>query len=264
MLNALTRGVSASIANCELTHLPRTPIDLELARQQHHAYEDLLRDLGVRVTSLPPMESFPDAVFVEDAAVVLDEVLVPARMGTASRAGEVFSVAEELAFHRRVLSLPPSGTLEGGDVVRVGKKLYVGITRRTSQAGVEGLRSILMPYGYEVIDVRVTGCLHLKSGCSYLGRNMMLMNSSWVDSRQFRGFEIIEVPSNERGGANVLVVAETLVIPKSFPATRQLLERRGFRTKAIDISELLKAEAGVTCESIIFESDKAGPTKGLR
>jgi dimethylargininase len=149
-------------------------------------------------------------------------------------------------------------------VVRVGKKLYVGITRRTSQAGVEGLRSILTPYGYEVIEVRVHGCLHLKSGCSFLGRNMMLMNSSWIDSRPFRGYEIIEVPSNERGGANVLLVADTLVLPKSFPATRQLLERRGFRTKAIDLSELLKAEAGVTCESIVFESDKAGPTKGLR
>ena len=264
MLNALTRAVSASLADCELTHLARTPIDVPRARAQHQAYEELLRELDVRVAQLPALDNQPDAVFVEDTALVLDEVLVPARMGAPSRAGEVFSVAEQLAFHRKVLSLPPGGTLEGGDVIRVGKKLFVGLTRRTNQAGIDGLRTILMPYGYEVIAVRVMGCLHLKSGASYLGRNMMLMNSSWVDARAFKGYELVEVPSNERGGANVLAINSTLILPSAFPTTRRLLERKGFNTRTVELSELLKAEAGVTCESILFESDKAGPTKGLR
>jgi dimethylargininase len=256
MLHALTRGVSATLPQCQLTHIARQPIDVELARQQHRAYEEALRELGAAITSLPPLDQMPDAVFVEDTAVVLDEVLVPCRMGSPSRAGEVFSVAEELAFRRRVLSLPPAGTLEGGDVLRIGKTLYVGLSKRTTQEGIDGLREILLPYGYQVIPVRVSRCLHLKSAASYLGRNIMLVNSSWVDVRPFKGYEIIEVLSSEPRGANVLMIKDTPVVPASHISTQKLLQRLGFIARLVDISELLKAESGVTCSSIIFEDER--------
>ena len=254
MLAALTRGVSRTINDCELTFQNYEVINVDLARQQHAAYEDALRQLGAKVISLPPLDLSPDAVFVEDTAVVLDEVLVPARMGVPSRAREVFSVAEELAFCRRVLSLPPQGSLEGGDVVRAWKTIFVGISRRTDEAGAEGLRAILAPYGYGVVPVKVRGALHLKTACSYLGRNMLLLNSSMVDTRALKPYEILEVPSNEPAAANVVVVGETAIVPASFPATQKLLRRVGFTVISLDVSELQKAEAGVTCCSILFDA----------
>ena len=151
MLVALTRAVSRTLNDCELTFQKYESIDVELARKQHAAYEDALRKVGAKLISMAALDLCPDAVFVEDTAVVLDEVLVPARMGAQSRAREVFSVAEELAFCRRVLSLPPQGSLEGGDVIRAWKTIFVGISRRTDEAGAEGLRTILQPYGYNVV-----------------------------------------------------------------------------------------------------------------
>lgn len=254
MLAALTRGVSRAFNDCELTFKTYETIDVELARQQHKAYEDALRQIGANVISMAPLDRSPDSVFVEDTAVVLDEVLVPARMGVQSRAGEVFSVAEELAFCRHVLSLPPQGTLEGGDVIRAWKTLFVGLSKRTDQAGVDGLKAILEPRGYNVVGVKVRGALHLKSACSYLGRNMLLLNSSMVDTRVLRGYEILEVPSNEPAGANVLVVGETAIVPSAFPATQKLLRRMSFTVISVDVSEILKAEGGVTCCSILFDA----------
>jgi dimethylargininase len=238
VLAALTRGVSRTINDCELTFQKYDVINVDLARQQHAAYEEALRQLGAKLISMPPLDLSPDAVFVEDTAVVLDEVLVPARMGVASRAREVFSVAEELAFCRRVLSLPPQGSLEGGDVIRAWKTIFVGITKRTDEAGADGLRTILEPYGYGVVPVKVRGALHLKSGCSYLGRNMLLLNSSMVDTRVLKGYEIFE----------------TAIVPANFPATQKLLRRVGFNVMSLDVSELQKAEAGVTCCSILFDA----------
>ena len=254
MLAALTRAVSRTINDCELTFQKYETIDVELARKQHAAYEDALRQVGAKVISMAALDMCPDAVFVEDTAVVLDEVLVPARMGVQSRAREVFSVAEELAFCRRVLSLPPQGSLEGGDVIRAWKTIFVGISRRTDEAGAEGLRTILQPYGYGVVTVKVRGALHLKTACSYLGRNMLLLNSAMVDTRALKGYEILEVPSNEPAAGNVLVVGETAIVPANFPATQKLLRRMGFAVISLDVSELQKAEAGVTCCSILFDA----------
>jgi dimethylargininase len=264
VLNALTRGVSRTINDCELSYKQYEVIDVPVAQQQHLAYEEVLRRLGVHVISLPPLDKQPDAVFVEDTAIVLDEVLIPARMGVASRAREVFSVAEELAFCRRVLSLPPQGTLEGGDVIRAWKTLFVGITKRTDQAGADGLAKILEPFGYGVIPIRVNGALHLKSACSYLGRNMLLLNSSWVDTKQFKGYEILEVPYNEPGAANVLMIDETAVVPTAFPNTHKLLRRMGFRVEPVEMSELMKAEGGVTCCSIVFTTPDGGQTRKVK
>jgi dimethylargininase len=209
--------------------------------------------LGVRIFSLPSEPEFPDAVFVEDPAVVVDEVAVIPPMGTEVRRQEVDSIATALSSFRPLKFLSYPARLEGGDVMRVGRTLYVGCSRRTNHAGMDQLAQILLPYGYQVCPVDVKGCLHLKTGCSYLGRNTLLVNPSWVDIAPIEGFDVINVPPTEAWAANTLAIEDVILLPTDFPQTRTLLDDRGFHVQTIDISEIMKAEAGLTCMSIIFD-----------
>jgi dimethylargininase len=252
MLIALTRAVSPNINNCELTFHEQQPIDVARAAAQHHAYEDALRRLGVEVIRLPAAPDLPDAVFVEDTAIVVDEVAVIPLMGAASRRAETASVAAMLAAYRPLGHLEAPATLDGGDVLRVGRRLFVGLTRRTNEAGIAQLRSHLAPFGYEVEAVKVTGCLHLKSACTSIGMGALLINRDWVEASRFAGFELVDVPATEPGAANTLLIGETVILPSAFPQTIALLERRGLNVHAVDVSEFQKAEGGVTCKSIIF------------
>jgi len=250
MLYAITRQVSSNLASCELTFLDRAPIDVGRARAQHRDYESTLAELGAHVISLPPAEAFPDAVFVEDPAIMLDEVAVITRLGTESRRGETESIAQALAPYRELRHITAPGTLEGGDVIRVGKTLYVGASKRTNADGIAQLRALLKPFGYRVIAVGVHGCLHLKSGACWVGGKTIMANVHWVDAAAFEGLEILDVV--EPAAADVLPIGGRVLIPASFPRTAEALERRGFRPRAIDVSELQKAEAGVTCMSLVF------------
>jgi dimethylargininase len=252
MLHALTRQVSANLAACELTFLDREPIDVDRARAQHRDYETVLAELGARVISLPPAEAFPDAVFVEDPAIVLDEVAVIARPGAESRRGEAESIALALAPYRELRHIAAPGTLEGGDVIRVGKTLYVGASKRTNAGGIAQLRALLKPFGYRVIAVGVHGCLHLKSGACWAGGETILANVQWIDATAFGGLEILDVA--EPAAADVLPIGGRVLIPASFPRTAQVLESRGFLPRPIDVSQLQKAEAGVTCMSLVFSA----------
>ncbi|MEO0248797.1 MAG: dimethylargininase [candidate division WOR-3 bacterium] len=254
MLTAITRAVSPSLGDCELTYLPRQQIDVLKAREQHHAYEQCLTELGVRVIRLPVEPDMPDAVFVEDTAVVVDEVAVMTRPGAVSRQREVESVATALSAYRPLMFLRAPATLDGGDVMRIGRTLYVGATARTNREGIDQLRHLLKPYGYEVRIIKVRGCLHLKSGCSYVGRTTLLANRAWVEIGALEEFNVIDVHPTEPWAANALLIGDTVVFPSGFPQTRRLLEERGFHVRTVDVSELQKAEAGVTCMSIIFES----------
>jgi dimethylargininase len=258
MLTALTRGVSPNIGDCQLTFMSRECIDYERAAHQHLAYEELLRDLGLHVVSLPARPEMPDAVFVEDGAVVVDEVAVVARMGAAERRPEVASLTEVLSRYRPLRFLDAPATLEGGDKIRVGRTIYIGVSSRTNLPGVEQLRSALVPYDYEVRQVGVKGCLHLTTGASYLGENTLLVNTDWVDASRFRGFDLIETPAEEPWGANTVVAGGAVLLSASFPRTRELLARRGFDVRTVDISELEKAEAGVSCMSLTFEAGAEG------
>ncbi|HEV7858807.1 MAG TPA: hypothetical protein VGO91_09285 [Pyrinomonadaceae bacterium] len=251
MLNAITRGVSPGLGNCELAYLSRQRIDVGRADGQHRLYEQKLVQLGVRVHSLPAQDDLPDCVFVEDPAVVLDECAVMT-LGIESRRREGESLASFLTYFRTLEFLREPARLEGGDVMRVGRTLYVGDSVRTNEAGCAQLREIISPFDYEVRAVKVNGCLHLKTGCSYLGRGVMLANSEWVDAAQFAEFELLEVPQSEPWAANALVIGETILLPEGFPQTRALIERKGFHVETLDVSELMKAEAGLTCMSIIF------------
>ena len=256
MLIAMTRGVSPRLADCELTYLPSQPIDVAKAEAEHRAYEECLTSLGVRVISLPTSAALPDSVFIEDIAVVLDEIAVMTRPGAESRRAELLGVAPRLERFRRLVYISAPATLDGGDVLCVDRTLFVGLSRRTDRAGAEQLRAIVEPFGYQVKDVSVTGCLHLKTGVTYLGRDEMLINREWVDAGAFAGFELIDVPSSEPMAANTLTIDEALLLPDSFPQTRTLLETHGYKVQVLDISELQKAEAGLTCSSLIIRSGK--------
>ena len=251
-LTGITREVSASINNCELSFHARQPIDVAKAVAQHKAYQDCLTELGVEIVSLPAEPELPDAVFVEDPAVVVDEVAVISNMGAPSRRPEARSLADELAHYRPLKFLAEPATLDGGDVMRIGRLIFVGLSQRTNRDGVAQLRDILQPYGYQVQPVEVRGCLHFKSACSYIGNNTILVNRSLIDAEPLRRFEMIDVPEEEPAAANALLVEDVVIMPASFPKTRSLLEQRGFCVRAIDLSELQKAEAGVTCTSLIF------------
>lgn len=254
-LVALTREVSPSINDCELSFHERQPIDLSRAIAQHEVYRDCLAELGVQVVSLPAQPGLPDAVFVEDPAVVVDEVAVISNMGAASRRPEAATLAEALSRYRPLRFIAEPGTLDGGDVLRIRRSIFVGLTARTNQAGFEQFSDLLTPCGYQVRSVCVTGCLHLKSACSYIGNNTILVNRSWIDVERLSEFALLDVPEEEPAAANVLLVQDVVIMPASFPKTRALLEQRGFRVRAVDVSELQKAEAGVTCCSLIFEDE---------
>ena len=252
MLRAMTREVSPAIANCELEFLDRQPIDLALAIEQHRQYQECLAELGAHVEILPAEPDLPDSVFVEDPAIVLDEIAVITRMGAVSRRGEGETLARALAKYRELRHIVEPGTLEGGDVMRIGKTLYVGYSRRTNVAGIQQLATMLHPLGYFVVPVEVRGCLHLKSACCYIGDDTVLANRAWMDPDALCGLKILDVP--EPRGANALRIGDTVLMPAAFPRTCELLERSGFRVRPIDNSELLKAEAGVTCTSLLFEA----------
>ena len=257
MLIGLTRPVSASINDCELTFHEQQPIDVERAIEQHRAYEDCLRGLGVEIVRLPAEPHLPDAVFVEDTAIVVDEVAIIPVMGAASRRPETASVATALQSYRPLRYLEAPATLDGGDVLRVGRQVFVGLTRRTNREGIAQLAAHLAPFGYEVRAVEVTGCLHLKSACTQVGDGTLLINRGWVDATAFAGFDFVDVATDEPSAANALLIGETVVMPSAFPQTIALLEARGLKVLRVDVSEFQKAEGGVTCKSIIFNSELA-------
>ncbi|HEY2375603.1 MAG TPA: hypothetical protein VGH98_06470 [Gemmatimonadaceae bacterium] len=235
-----------------MTYLTRQPIDLGRAREQHTEYESLLTCLGWQIVRLPALDEQPDAVFVEDAAIAVDELAVLAPMGAASRVGESRTVEDALGRYLPVEHLTPPATLDGGDVLRAGRRLFVGLSRRTNIAAVEQLARLLGPYEYEVVPVSVAGALHLKSACSFVGENALLANTDWFDVAPFAGMEILPIETAEAWGASVLYDDGRVVTLAGFPLTKDLLESRGLDVRVVDLSELRKAEGGPTCLSILL------------
>lgn len=250
---ALTRDISDSIALCELTHLDREPIDLPRARAQHAAYEETLERLGCRLLRLPQDPAFPDAVFVEDTAVVLDEIAVITRPGAPSRRGETAAIAAALAPHRPLHEMREPSTLDGGDVLRFGRTLFVGLSGRSNAAGADELRRSVASFGWEVREVTLSGCLHLKTAVTAVAPGTLLVNPEWVDPSLFGARQVIEVDPAEPFAANALAIGGTLVHPASATRTRRRLEAAGLPVVPVEIGELAKAESGVTCSSLVFE-----------
>lgn len=247
---ALTRAVPSSIVACELTHLAREPIDIDRARAQHAAYEATLRSLGLAVARVPAADDLPDSVFVEDTALVFDELAVIARPGAPSRRPETAAVEEALARYRRIARLTEPATLDGGDVLVLGRRVLVGLSTRTNADAVKQLAERLAPFGYTVEEVRVRGCLHLKSAATAVGPEAVVCNPDWIDPAAFAGLDVVTVDPREPSAANVLRIGGGIVAPAAHPRTSGRLSRFA-AIHPVDVSELAKAEAGVTCCSVI-------------
>jgi dimethylargininase len=255
MLIAVTRAVSPSLAECELTHHSRELIDVAAAVAQHACYEQALRSLGVTVVRAAAEPALPDAVFVEDTALVLEEVAIITRPGAPSRRAEVESIADVLSNYRPVVRMQPPGTLDGGDVLRVGRKLYVGLSSRTDREGIAQLQSLLRKWNYEVIPVDIEGCLHLKSGVSQVAEHTLLINADFVRAESFAPLEVLTVAPEEPDASNALLIGDTAIYPAHHPRTAERLERAGVRVVRVPCTEIAKAEGGVTCCSLLFEAD---------
>jgi dimethylargininase len=250
---AITRAVSPSLANCELTFVPREPIDYGLAVAQHGVYARLLGELGLAVVELAADAALPDCCFVEDVAIVLDEVAVITRPGAASRRGETAAVAAALRPYRSIVRLEAPARIDGGDVLVLGRRLLVGVSNRTDAAGLRALGDAVRTFGYDVEPVRMHGCLHLKTAVTSAAPGLVLLNPEWVDPEPLRGLDRVEVAPNEPGAANVLVVGSAVVAAAGFPRTEDRLRARGLDVRTVDVSEFQKAEAGVTCKSLVFD-----------
>lgn len=248
---AFVRPVSASLASCQVTHIARAPIDVALAEAQHAAYCDALRQAGVVVDTLPAAPHLPDAVFVEDAAIILDDLILIARPGSAGRQEETVSVAAALAELGTLSFIREPATLDGGDVLRMGQELFVGTGGRTTREGFDQLTAIASRLGYRTTPVDVRGCLHLKTAVTAIDEHTVLLHTAHVDRAVFAAFDVIEADAAEASGANVLAINERVHAAASAPRTNEAIGRRGYDVDVFDISEFEKAEAGMTCLSLL-------------
>jgi dimethylargininase len=235
-----------------LTFVQREPIDFNRALEQHGEYCRVLADCGADVHTLSVNAGMPDAVFVEDTAIILDEVAVLASMGAGSRRGEPAAIAAELAKYREVIPVKLPARIDGGDVTVSGRSVFVGLSGRTDSAGVDALRGILQRFGYSVHAVRVTGCLHLKSACTSLPDGRLLVNPRWIEVSDLNGMPTVPIAADEEFAGDVAVVGQTVVASASFPGTNAIIEALGFGVRAVNLEEFAKAEGGVTCLSLIF------------
>lgn len=251
-MHALIRPVSAAMVRCELTHFARAPIDVAVAAEQHRRYADALASLGCRLVELGAEPDLPDSVFVEDTVVVLDEIAVLTRPGAVSRRPEVDSMARALAAWRPCTRIEAPGTLDGGDVLVVGRRMFVGQSGRSNGDGIRQLAAAAAPHGYEVVAVPLQGCLHLKSAVTLVGPDTLLINDDWVDRSAWPGMRCVEVAPGEPNAANALRIGDTVVHSASGPRTRDRLEATGLRVLSVDVSEMEKAEGAVTCCSVLL------------
>lgn len=251
---AITRQVSRRFNECELTHLTREPIDVALARQQHHAYENILGELGCQVLQLPEEPDLPDSVFVEDTAIVFDEIAILTHPGAESRRPEVDSVAAALKPYRQLSAIQSPATLDGGDVLRLGRKVYIGETTRSDPQAITQVRRILEPLGYTVQGVPVEQCLHLKSAVTQVGPDLLLLNPEMVDPAVFSTWRWLAVNPDEPLAANALWLSGKVVFPAGHAATLGRLKEAGVPVIPVEVSEISKAEGGVTCCSLILNS----------
>lgn len=253
----ITHIPSPALEQGERTFIGHDAIDGRLAKRQHEQYIDALRRCDVDVVTLDTNRDMPDCVFVEDTAIVLDEIAVMMSPGAESRRREPAGIEPELRKHRDIARVTLPGTIDGGDVVRSGKDIYVGASARSNAAGIDALREIVRPYGYSVTGVLVHGCLHLKSACSTLPDGRFLVNRHWIDVSPLPEELLVQVPDAEQWAGDVLVIDNYIIASDAFPETIERLARERFEMVPVSVSEFAKAEGGVTCMSLVFRPRKA-------
>jgi dimethylargininase len=227
-------------------------IDVELAREQHRLYCRALEHAGLSLIRLAADDRFPDCCYVEDTAIVVGEKAVIAAPGAASRRGETVAVEAALRDYKQLHRIEAPATLDGGDVLSIDKRIYVGLSGRTNEGSVEQLEAILSRGTYEIIPVEVHDILHLKSACTHLGGDVITWLSGHLDDHAFARYTKIVVPAEEAHAANCLSVNGVVLVPAGAPSTRAKIEEAGFETIELDISESRKAGGGLTCSSIIL------------
>ena len=251
-LRALLRTPSPALAQCELTHIDRVEINIDRALAQHRTYAALLTRLGVKLTILDSLADYPDSCFVEDAVLAFPECFVLTSPGAASRQGEPAIIGDSLPGDRPVLTLGLPETIDGGDVLQVGKSVFVGLTSRTNAAGIDALRQAIARFGYSVTAVPGEAALHLKTAVTAASNDCVLINPALVDRTFFAAFDQVECDPAEPFAGNCLRVGDTLVMQVSHPLTVNRLRAKGFRVETVDVSEFAKAEAGLTCLSVLI------------
>jgi dimethylargininase len=249
---ALTHRPSTNMAACQRTYVPQAAINLELAERQHAAYCRALAEHGAQVRTLDVNTSLPDCAFIEDSAIVLDEVAILCPMGTDSRRAEPGRIEPVLREYREVVRIDLPATLEGGDVLRIGRRLLVGESSRTNAAGIAALAAIAGRYGYDIRAVPVHACLHLKTACTALPDGRLLVNAAWIDVASLPVQELVHVPAAEPWAANLALVGNTVLTNAVHIQTAELIHRLSFTVLPVDLSEFAKAEGGVTCLSLLF------------
>jgi dimethylargininase len=252
MTIAITRKISPRFNECEITHIDRIPIDMDIARAQHQEYVNALAEVGCQVIELPAETDLPDSVFVEDTAIILPEVAVITRPGADSRKTETESIIRALSHYRALAHVTAPATIDGGDVLVLGKNIYVGKSTRSNDSAILQMQNLLDGYGYKVIGVDMHDCLHLKTAVTRVDENTLLINPKWVDTFHFKAFDWIEVDPSEPFAANCLPINDKVIFPTSFTKTRAKLEARGYKIQAVNVDELAKAEGAVTCCSLII------------
>jgi len=250
---AITRKVSPRFNECEITHIERTPIDVHVANTQHEEYVKALAGLGCQIIELDAEPDLPDSVFVEDTAFILPDIAVITRPGADSRKPEIATIIPALSSHRPLIHLAEPATVDGGDVLVLGKNIYIGMSTRSNPEAVTQLNSALDNYGYKVQGVEMTDCLHLKTAVTRVDDHTLLINKNWVNPDYFPGFDLIEIDASEPFAANCLPIHDSILYPTAFPQTQKRLESKGFKVVNVDLSELAKAEGAVTCCSLIVE-----------
>jgi len=230
------------------------PIDVERARQQHKAYVSALRRLGVAVQVVSADHAYPDCCFIEDQVVVRDGVALIARSGNPTRRGEALAVAEALAPHVTIHRMEKPATLDGGDVLAVGRRLFVGLSARTNRDGVDRLCEVFGGRGYQVTAVPVPdGILHLKSLCSPLGEDAIALAEGTLLRDVFAGVSrVVLIPAAEAYAANTLAIGDQVLHAAGHPTTARLLAAAGLHPVAVDTSEFRKADGALTCLSVFF------------
>lgn len=248
---AITRKPGQDFAHGITTSNLGTP-SYELLLEQHSAYIETLRSLGLDVIVLDPLLDYPDAYFVEDIAVVTPDVAIITNPGAESRRGEADTIESILAEYRETLRIQAPGTVDGGDVLMVGTHFFIGISDRTNRTGAEQLTSILEAYGNALTVVSVHSGLHLKSSVNYVGQNTLLTTEGYADVDQFREYDKIVVDKSEKYAANTVLIDNSLIIPKGFPKTRERLLTLDLNIIELDVSEMRKMDGGLTCMSVRF------------
>jgi len=250
---AIVRPPGDSFVRAESNHPDRAHIAPERARAQHAAYCRLLEAAGLRLEVLPPDEGHPDACFTQDPAIVLDGCALLGRFGAASRRGEEEALRPILArFVALEGPVPEPATLEGGDLLALGRRLVVGRSRRTNDEGIAALRRFAEPLGYEVWVAEVPAwALHLQTAATGVGERLVLGTREVLDQPAFAGLTRVEVPEDDRGACNVLAIGRS-VIAAGIHDTHAELEAHGFEVHATDLDEFERADGSPTCLSLLL------------